>query len=750
MQDAHAPTASARQQRHTPTVAPAVPLAGRRRGPSWPVAVCGAGLAGWLAMGSWAATPAPAAMAAAGSPPQARPVAQARVIVKYRASAAVLLSTLAVNGQTPQARALAATGASPMRHAATLGARLGLVLQDGRTIAPRTQVLYASGLDSQQLAERLRADPDVEVAAPDQRRHALAAPNDPLYPAGQANNTPATGQWYLRKPNGTIVSSVDAEAAWDVSPGSIRVVVAMLDTGVLPAHPDLAGKLLPGYDFISSAAISGADGTARDNDPTDPGDWMTAAEVANTAVFGRGCVQSNSSWHGTQTAGLVGAATSNGVGMAGLGRQVMLLPLRVLGKCGGFDSDIIAAMRWASGIGIDGVPANPTPARVVNLSLGAPASCSTSATANPGGAGAAATAQLYVDAIAELRQRGTAVVVAAGNDSLGVNMPANCPGAIAVAGLRHAGTKNGFSSLGPEVAIAAPGGNCPSTLADKVTTNPEECQYPMLSTVNSGTTAATANGYRYSNSFDGEVGTSFSTPLVSATAALMFSAYPALGVADMLTIMQRSTRPFPTTGGGDPLDVPVPVACVAGRLNEQSECYCTTGTCGAGMLDAGAALRAVAALVTVPSFTASADHTTPGTTVALYAGGIQKPAANTITGYRWDITAGSDIASFLVGTASATTTTGASASLATTAGKAGTVTVQLTVTDNTGDHSTSQNIVVGQPVSTPVSSTPTTGGGGGAFAGLGGLLWLGGLALGVLALARQQRQAPARSRRSGA
>jgi serine protease len=237
------------------------------------------------------------------------------------------------------------------------------------------------------------------------------------------------------------------------------------------------------------------------------------------------------------------------------------------------------------------------------------------------------------------------------------------------------------------------------------------------------------------------VGTSFSTPLVAATAALMFSAYPALTVADMLTLMQDSARSFPTTGGGDPQDVPVPAACVAGLRSAQSECYCTTSTCGRGMLDAGRALRAVAALVTVPRFTASADYATPGTTVALSAASIQKPAANTITGYRWDITAGSDIASFLVGTASTITASGQNASLITSAGKSGVVTVQLIVTDNTGDHSVSQNIVVGAASTSTVSSTGTTsGGGGGAITGLGGLAWLAGLGLAVIALARSRRQ----------
>jgi serine protease len=159
-------------------------------------------------------------------------------------------------------------------------------------------------------------------------------------------------------------------------------VVAVLDTGVRFEHPDLGqatagGPLLPGYDFVSNAEI-GNDGDGRDADPSDPGDWTTAAENSNSSGTFYQCdpegvgnaVATSSSWHGTTTASLVAARTNNSLGMAGTAPGVKVLPVRVLGKCFGYDSDIVAAMRWAAGIHIDGVPDNPNPAKVINLSLG--------------------------------------------------------------------------------------------------------------------------------------------------------------------------------------------------------------------------------------------------------------------------------------------------------------------------------------------------------------------------------------------
>ena len=111
----------------------------------------------------------------------------------------------------------------------------------------------------------------------------------------------------------------------------------------------------------------------RDADPSDPGDWVSSSDQSNPALFG--CDVSDSSWHGTRVAGMIGALTNNTVGVAGLSWNSFILPVRVLGKCGGTDSDIIAGMRWAAGLHIDGVADNPTPARILNLSLGATSPC---------------------------------------------------------------------------------------------------------------------------------------------------------------------------------------------------------------------------------------------------------------------------------------------------------------------------------------------------------------------------------------
>ncbi|HWH83385.1 MAG TPA: S8 family peptidase, partial [Burkholderiaceae bacterium] len=525
-----------------------------------------------LGAGAFTAWPAgaPERMPARRGSASAPAETEARVIVKYKADAALLRAS-APNAATPRAQ-----------HAQALGGRLGLALTDGRTIGDRAQVLKARGLSSRALAERLGAQADVEYAVVDGRVHALAAPNDPLYPNGQTAPTPLIGQWYLRAPTSativdatSIVSAINAQAAWDVTTGSAGVVVGVLDTGVRLDHPDLAGKLRTGYDFVggngTATAIAVAnDGGGRDADPSDPGDWITATE-ANTSGgpfyqcgdknSGGAYIGSNSSWHGTQTAGLIGAATNNGTGMAGTGYNVTVLPVRVLGKCGGYDSDIQAAMLWAAGL--SSTPTAPSPAaKVLNMSLGGSGACSAA----------------YIDVFNQLFNAGVSVVVAAGNEGLAVATPANCPHAIGVAGVRHAGTKVGYSDLGPEVSIAAPAGNCVNSTG--------ACLFPILTTSNKGTTtpvADSAGGSIYTD--DGAnptLGTSFSAPMVAGTVALMLSANPALTPTQVLTALKATARPFPSTGAaaGTP-------ACTAPSATAQSnECYCTTSTCGAGLLDA--------------------------------------------------------------------------------------------------------------------------------------------------------------------
>ena len=600
----------------------------------------------------------------------------ARVIVQYRSG-----STLA--------RLAASAGRA--QHAARLGARLALPLADGRPLGPHSQGLHGQGLSSRQLAARLSAQPDVEWAVVDQRRTITAAlPNDPYYGANQTSITPTVGQWYLRAPDATTLSAINAESAWAITTGSPTVTVAVIDTGVRFDHPDLAGKLWPGYDFVRNT-ISG-DGDGPDADASDPGDWTTAANS---------CGAANSSWHGTQVAGLIGAASDNNLGMAGVGRNVMVLPVRALGKCGGFDSDIQAAMLWAAGL-TNAPVANPHPAKVINLSLGSSGSCGS-----------------YQPIVSQLVAAGVTVVVAAGNSTgLAVNSPANCTGAIGVSGLRHAGTKVGYSSLGPEVALAAPAGNCVNETG--------LCLYPLLTTVNAGSTTPGAN--TYSDSIKSSLGTSFASPLVAGTVALMLSVDPTLTPAKIKAALQATARPFPTIGA----QTPGATACEAPSAATQVECYCTTSTCGAGMLDAGAAVTHVhlAAATGPPSAVIALSNNAPvvGSEVTLDGSGSIAAGGRSITAYLWTITSGATLASFTG------PVNGSMATLATR--EAGDVVVTLKVTDSAGlTQSVARTVTVAPVPSVVVTPSPSSGGGGGAM----GWGWMLGLASAILLLARRQR-----------
>ena len=368
-----------------------------------------------------------------------------RIIVKFRSG-----------GADGRVQALAAGD-----RVASLAARSGVALRQARALTSTLSVVnmdpVVPGESVAARLQRVRADAAVEYAEPDRRRHLHALPNDALY----------TGQWYLQNRADT-PSAIDAERAWDTTTGSTGVVIAVLDTGVLFNHPDLkraaaGGRLLPGYDFIT-AVQQANDGDARDPDPSDAGDFVTAAE-ASSAAF-QGCDVTDSSWHGTRVSGIIGARANNSEGITGTTWSPWILPVRVLGKCGGFDSDILTGMLWAAGVHIDGVPDNPYPAKIENLSLGAVGTCSLA----------------YREVVQAVRARGTLIVASAGNEGGPVDSPANCPGVAAVAGLRHAGTKVGYSSLGPQVAVSAPAGNCVNTGFG------QPCLFSIDTTYNLGTT----------------------------------------------------------------------------------------------------------------------------------------------------------------------------------------------------------------------------------------------------------------------
>jgi serine protease len=662
---------------------------------------------------------------------------QARVIVKFKERASILSASTSSSGA-------AVAGSGPQK-AAILGGRLGLALTDGRVLGERTQVMKASGLSSAALAASIGADSEVEWAQVDHRRFALAAPvDDPLYPdalsAGVAPNGPSSGQWYLRAPGvdasgHNIASSIDIEPAWAITHGATSIVIGDVDTGITQ-HPDLDGKIVTGFDFISDVPTAN-DGNGRDSDPSDPGDYVTAAENSNKNGSFYECndadfpndppgsaVAEDSSWHGTQTASILGAATNNGIGMAGTAPDSPVIPARALGKCGGWDSDIAAAAEWSGGIAISGTPANPHPARVVNMSLGGQGACS----------GQEAT--IYVDALTALRNKGVVVVAAAGNDEgLSVGVPANCkpaagdadqtPIVIAVAALRHAGDKVGFSDIGPEVTLSAPGGNCINAAG-------APCLYPIITAINSGATAPVLNGGTYS---DGLVhislGTSFATPMVAGTVALMLAAAPNLTNAQVIGILKSSARRFPTVSDTTP-QPPVCTVPVSGGTAKQDECICTTSTCGAGMLDAGAAVAAAQALSTGPAVTYTAPTATVsptsasvvvGHTVTLSGTGSANGSSGAPLSYQWSIPDNDSFVSLGATTSSSVVVTGASA---------GTGTVKLTVVDPTSGLSNSTTVSV-----TVTAAPPASGGCGGAA----NPAWLAALAVAGLLLGPRRRRA---------
>ncbi len=532
---------------------------------------------------------------------------------------------------------------------ATLTQRAHLTLKESHRIAGNMHVMQVepavSGESVASTLARLRADPAVEYAVVDQRRYAHAIPNDPLY----------TGQWYLQN-DGATPSAVDAMTAWDTTKGSDGIVIADLDTGVRFDHPDLlragaGGRLLPGYDFITDIATAN-DGNGRDADASDPGD---------------NCKGSGSSWHGTRVAGILGAITNNATGVAGLTWNSWLLPVRVLGKCGGFDSDIIEGMLWAAGIHVAGIPDNPYPAQIENMSLG----------------GAGACPQSYRDVISQLTAIGVLVVASAGKEGGPVDTPANCSGVAGVAGLRHIGTKVGYSSLGPEIALSAPAGNCVNTTG--------ACLYSIDTTTNLGTITPSSNSY--TDQINDNIGTSFSAPIVAGIAVLMKAVNGNLNSVQLIARLKEGATAFPVSSDGTIPTCQVPTS----TSPLQDECNCTTQTCGAGMANAAnavtAALRPIAA-VSVPGGVA------PGQNVVLQGGGSAAACLHSLSSYSWSIVNGGPTPPGISGANTATATV--------TAPSSGSYTVRLTVTDDASRQDTADVVVSPTAATTTVPATAGT------------------------------------------
>lgn len=413
-----------------------------------------------------------------------------RLVVKYRSSSAQSPRAAAMTWETAASlhrAGLSANGVSRTRQAATL-----VHLSSWQN--PRSL---------ERAARRLMAeDPNVLWAEPDYRMQTQATASDPLF----------AQQWhYMGAPAG-----INLPAAWDLSTGS-GVKVAVLDTGVRP-HADLTDNLLAGYDLIGDLGIA-QDTNGRDADASDPGD---------------GCNGRNSTWHGTHVSGTVAATAENGLGGTGVAPGAQIVPVRVLGCGGGYNSDVADGIVWAAGGSVSGLPSNPHPAKVLNLSLGGPSPCSTT----------------LQNAINTARGLGALVVVAAGNANGSANShsPANCRGVVTVAAVGRSGARAPYSNTGTVVDLAAPGGSMSSGTANGV-----------LSTVDAGTTTPSGDSFQFMQ------GTSMATPHVAGVAALMLARRSDLKPFELEVLLRSAVRPFP-------------VACSG---------------CGTGLLDAQKAVSAV-------------------------------------------------------------------------------------------------------------------------------------------------------------
>jgi serine protease len=391
-------------------------------------------------------------------------------------------------------------------------------VSDNTHVVRTSQPLDAAAL--RVLAQTLAQDPRVEYAEVDERVFPHFLPNDTFYAAQQGNlQSPFVQAGGANLPN-----------AWGRSVGGVPVsgagvTVAVLDSGYRP-HADLVANIAAGYDFIGQDGFNdfstANDGDGRDADPQDPGDWNTQANL---------CDVSNSSWHGTHAAGIIGAVGNNNAGVIGVAYRARVMPLRVLGVCGGYTSDTAAALQWAAGLAVPGVPANATPAKVISMSFGRSGSCSLT----------------YQNAIRAAIAAGSTVVVSTGNDgsTTTITQPSNCTGVIAVTAHTSQGANTDYANVGTGTTISAPGNS-------------------IYSTSNTGTTTPGADSYTARS------GTSFSAPQVAGVAALLVQIKPGITPAEISTHLSSSARPY-----------------AAGT-------YCVgRPECGAGLLDAFKAVHSL-------------------------------------------------------------------------------------------------------------------------------------------------------------
>lgn len=505
-------------------------------------------------------------------------------------------------------------------------------------------------------ARLMHNDPSLEYAEPDRIMHPLTTtPTDPGY----------VNQWHYFAPGGTNKGGVNLPLAWDMTKGSASVVVALVDTGYRQ-HRDFA-PVLPGFDFITDYKRAndndppGAPTNSRDPDAQDPGNWVAADEC------GVGTPAKDSVWHGTGVTGLIAALMNNGQGGTGVAPNVGILPVRVSGKCGAVMSDMVDGMRWAAGLPVSGVPDNLNPARILNISIGDHNACG----------------QALQAAVTEIVNAGKVIVAATDNNSaVSIDEPANCAGVIAVTGHAIDGDLAYYANVGPEVAISAPSGDCGKLAKGDGTCLPGVFAPNgpgLFTTYNDGLTIPGTDSYSIDR------GTSGAAPQVSGVAALLLSVKSTLSPGQIKSILQSSARPFPAGS-----------SCAIGGS--------AAGLCGAGLLDAFAALNKLNASASPPAVTITnpSQVVAPNDKVSL-SGAATADSGRSISSYAWTQLSGAPVV---------TIANNNQANASFTAPATGTYSFQLTATDTGGltGTATATVRVNSPPVLTAVTSQTVTEG----------------------------------------
>lgn len=362
----------------------------------------------------------------------------------------------------------------------------GVTVKELRETAAGARVVsFSKSLSASEqklVIDSFKSQTDVEYAEADTLFQPSYTPNDPSYPS----------QWNLQDES----AGLKLPTAWDKTLGNGQVV-AVVDTGILP-HSDL------------------------DANPRDEGDWKVPGDCGLTAT-------TNSTWHGTHVAGSIAALGNNSKGVMGVAPGVKVVPIRTMGLCGGYMSDVADGVIWAAGGTVTGVPANANPARTINLSVGAVAACSI-------------TSQNAIDFAVG---RGSTLFVSAGNSNTDVtkSSPANCQSVISVGASGRNGNRSYYSNFGSTLDLMAPGGDTAGYI---------------IAPLNSGTTIPGAESYK------GYQGTSMAAPMAAGVGALMLAADPLLTSTQIEATLKATANPML-------------VACPEG--------------CGAGVVNASAAVK---------------------------------------------------------------------------------------------------------------------------------------------------------------